>query len=103
MRPPKLVRDRTPEIIRKNGEEPIFHIADPEELLSLLRAKLVEEVQEFLESEEPEELADVLEVVLALANELGMGAAGLEEARRRKAAERGGFGARVVWSGNKED
>jgi predicted house-cleaning noncanonical NTP pyrophosphatase (MazG superfamily) len=100
-RPPKLVRDKIPEIIRRNGAEPVFHIAAPEELPALLRAKLVEEVDEFLESSEPEELADVLEVVLALAQELGVQPEDLERLRRQKAAERGAFDERVVWSGNK--
>lgn len=100
-RPPKLVRDKIPEVIRRNGAEPIFHIATPEELPTLLRAKLVEEVDEFLESDEPEELADVLEVVLALARELGVPPEDLERMRQEKAAERGGFTERVVWSGNR--
>ncbi|MGH8909906.1 MAG: hypothetical protein ACRD0K_26275 [Egibacteraceae bacterium] len=51
-------------------------------------------------SEDPEELADILEVVLTLAGDLGVDAAGLETLRAAKAAERGGFAGRVVWHGN---
>ena len=39
----KLIRDRVPQIIRAQGDEPIVRIADPGEYRELLRAKLVEE------------------------------------------------------------
>jgi len=97
----KLVRDKVPQLIRSGGAEPVVRVAGDREYRGLLRAKLVEEVEEFLASEEPEELADVLEVVLALSEDLGVGCAGLEELRAVKAGERGGFGQRVVWSGNR--
>jgi len=47
-----------------------------------------------------EELADVLEVVLALAADLGLDAGGLEKLRAAKAAERGSFSERIVWCGS---
>jgi predicted house-cleaning noncanonical NTP pyrophosphatase (MazG superfamily) len=92
----KLVRDRIPEIITAAGERPVTRIADPIEYRALLRAKLVEELHEFLESENPEELADVLEVSRALAVDLGSSPEKLEEIRRRKASERGAFSEHVV-------
>jgi predicted house-cleaning noncanonical NTP pyrophosphatase (MazG superfamily) len=92
----KLVRDRIPEIITAAGERPVTRIADPIEYRALLRAKLVEELHEFLESENPEELADVLEVSRALAVDLGSSPEKLEELRRRKASERGAFEQHVV-------
>jgi predicted house-cleaning noncanonical NTP pyrophosphatase (MazG superfamily) len=96
----KLVRDRIPQIIRSRGAEPVVRVADRQEYRGLLRGKLTEEVHEFLASEEPEELADILEVVLALATELGVDRARLEALRATKAAERGGFAGRIVWQGN---
>jgi hypothetical protein len=39
----KLIRDRVPQIIRAQGDEPFVRIADPGEYRELLRAKLVEE------------------------------------------------------------
>jgi predicted house-cleaning noncanonical NTP pyrophosphatase (MazG superfamily) len=48
----------------------------------------------------PEELADVLEVVLALAADLGLDAGGLEKLRAAKVADRGSFTKRIVWCGN---
>jgi predicted house-cleaning noncanonical NTP pyrophosphatase (MazG superfamily) len=71
-----------------------------DEYRHLLREKLGEEVDEFLESEDPHELADVLEVVHALAGLLGLGFDGVEMIRVTKASERGAFAERVVWSGN---
>jgi predicted house-cleaning noncanonical NTP pyrophosphatase (MazG superfamily) len=98
----KLVRDRIPEIIRANGEEPITYRADPDEYRRRLREKLVEEVGEFLAADDSnslEELADVLEVVYALAADLGTDKALLETIRENKAINRGGFVDRVVWTG----
>ena len=72
-----------------------------EEYQRLLFAKLSEEVLEFIASNgDPMELADVLEVVMALADDLGIGQQELETLRAKKAAERGGFAAGIVWSGN---
>lgn len=97
----KLVRDNIPEIIRRAGEEPAIHTATDEEYGQRLRRKLVEEVDEFLASDnDPEELADILEVVLALAERAGVNAQQLEDLRAGKAAERGTFSQRIVWSGN---
>lgn len=96
----KLVRDKIPQIIRDSGAEPVIRVADAEEYRGLLRDKLVEEVQEFLASEDPTELADVLEVLLALADDLGVDRNHLEKLRTAKVCERGGFADRIVWSGN---
>jgi predicted house-cleaning noncanonical NTP pyrophosphatase (MazG superfamily) len=96
----KLVRDKIPQIIRKNGAEPKVRVADVDEYPSLLRAKLVEEVDEFLDSNNPEELADILQVLLTLAENLGIDRNNLEKLRAVKESERGGFVDRLVWSGN---
>jgi predicted house-cleaning noncanonical NTP pyrophosphatase (MazG superfamily) len=98
----KLVRDKIPDIIRAKGEVPsIRTVVGTEEYQRLLFAKLSEEVLEFIASNgDPMELADVLEVVMALADDLGIGQQELETLRAKKAAERGGFAAGIVWSGN---
>ncbi|MFF4557709.1 hypothetical protein [Streptomyces sp. NPDC001422] len=100
----KLVRDRIPQIIRGNGAEPVTYVADAEEYRDRLRDKLGEEVAEFLQADDaraPEELADVLEVLHALAADLGVDARQLEKIRQGKATERGGFANRIVWTGNR--
>ncbi|MEV5573466.1 nucleoside triphosphate pyrophosphohydrolase [Spirillospora sp. NPDC052269] len=95
----KLVRDRIPEIIRRAGRTPDVRTATADEYAVLLRAKLREEVDEYLADDDPAELADVLEVLHALAAVHGMSSADLEEARAAKAGERGGFAGRIVLRG----
>ncbi|MFE9803880.1 nucleoside triphosphate pyrophosphohydrolase [Streptomyces goshikiensis] len=100
----KLVRDRIPQIIRADGAEPEVYVADPAEYRKRLRAKLEEEVAEYMEADEtdaPEELADVLEVAFALAADLGVDPAQLEKIRASKAEQLGGFAERIVWTGNR--
>lgn len=92
----KLVRDRIPEIVTASGARPETRVADPVEFRALLRAKLVEEVHEFLEEENPAELVDILEVVHALAADLGTEAEELERQREKKASETGVFADRTV-------
>ena len=43
----KLVRDKIPDIIRADGEEPSIRIASKDEFYTLLVQKLDEEVDEF--------------------------------------------------------
>ncbi|ACY97475.1 MULTISPECIES: NUDIX domain-containing protein [Thermomonospora] len=95
----KLVRDRIPEIIESAGGRPQTRIADDGEYRALLRAKLYEEAGEYASGQDPAELADVLEVVRALAAAHGIDAAELERMRAAKAAERGAFTGRVVLCG----
>ena len=93
----KLVRDRIPTIIEGNGETPVVRTAsDDDEYEDYLLEKLREEVAEYAESRDPEELADVLEVVRAIREFEGLSAAELEELRAEKADERGGFTDRIV-------
>ncbi|WP_458189307.1 nucleoside triphosphate pyrophosphohydrolase [Haladaptatus sp. NG-WS-4] len=87
----KLVRDRIPEIIVENGDRPRTHVAEATEYDRRLAEKLDEEVTEFHESGDQEELADVLEVVYALAARSDVSRDDLEQLRAEKAAERGGF------------
>mgnify|MGYP004546087123 FL=1 len=66
----KLVRDNIPNIIKNNGEDPITRILTNEEYKQELEKKLYEEYQEVLESsgkDRIEELADMLEIIKALA------------------------------------
>jgi predicted house-cleaning noncanonical NTP pyrophosphatase (MazG superfamily) len=98
----KLVRDKIPQIIRSRGLEPIVYVAGAEECGVRLRDKLTEEVDEFLASDnDPEELADILEVLYALAEHVGTDRQQLEKLRAAKAEERGGFADRIIWSGNR--
>jgi len=69
----KLVRGRIPEILRSKGLQPVVYTASGEEYRIQLRDKLLEEVEEFIASDnDPEEFADILEVLCALAEQIGI-------------------------------
>ena len=91
----KLVRDRIPEIIASQGKTAHTRILDSEEYIRMLERKLDEEVGEYHRDKTPEELADILEVVLALAESRGCSREALAEIYGRKHESRGGFRDRV--------
>lgn len=91
----KLVRDKIPEIIRADGKQLKSHVLDDAEHLEALIKKLEEEVAELAEARNVEELADVHEVLIALAEALKIVPEELEKVRRDKADKRGGFQQRV--------
>lgn len=67
----KLVRDKIPNIIKEKRETPVVRILDEIEYKKELEKKLYEEYKEVIESsgdDRVEELADMLEVIRALAN-----------------------------------
>ncbi len=92
----KLVRDRIPEIIKSKGKLVVIHKASEEEYKVKLREKLQEEVDEFLESEDEEELADILEVIEAICSFKKIDRRKLERKRLKKKEERGGFYKRII-------
>ncbi len=97
MRHDKLVRDRIPEIIRRNGAIPVTHHADAEEYWRKLKEKLEEEVAETLaETDIPGELADVLEVIHAICAARDISFADVERLRQEKRQKRGGFTGRLI-------
>ena len=56
----KLVRDKIPEIIdADNGKTCVTRIMEDDEYLETLNTKMQEELKEYLESGEVEELADL--------------------------------------------
>jgi predicted house-cleaning noncanonical NTP pyrophosphatase (MazG superfamily) len=91
----KLVRDRIPEIIEKTGETPVTRVLEPAEYRAALLQKLAEETAECQQDPCAEELADLQEVILALAADLGLTPEALEAVRAKKAAERGGFAGKI--------
>lgn len=97
--PQKLIRDHIPTIAAANGDRLAVRTASPDELPALLAQKLLEEVAEVNTADAEdvlEELADVLEVLQAIAALHGHSPASIEEARAGKAAARGGFEHRLV-------
>lgn len=91
----KLVRDKIPQLIRQQGQVPSVRILDDEEYTQCLAAKLDEEVAEYHRDKNIEELADILEVVFALAKAHGVSGEELMNVYQQKHDDRGGFDDRV--------
>jgi len=87
----KLVRDKIPDIIRSTGRTPVTRTLNGRELTDRLFEKLVEEHAELLGSESLDELADMIEVLFAIAKQLGHDEPAVLAHRAAKRDERGGF------------
>lgn len=97
----KLVRDKIPEILDKKGipyEEK--RIAGDCEYRKELIKKLLEEAREFSDTPTIEELADILEVIMALQKLPEY--SNVEEIRKDKREKRGGFEERIILKGEKK-
>lgn len=99
----KLVRDKIPEIIEKSGKNLTFKYLDDEQFEIALERKLDEEVKEYHESKDAEELADILEVVIALAELQGLNFADLVDLQTKKAVKKGGFSKKIFLIAVSED
>lgn len=91
----KLVRDRIPEIIEEAGKTCVTRILTQEEYLAALDAKLNEALAEYQADKSAGELADLLEVIHAVAQARGYGMEEVERIRLKKAAKRGAFRERI--------
>lgn len=94
----KLVRDRIPEYIHSKGSVAVAHILPPEERLAALLKKAGEEAEELQHApaeKVPEELADLLEILQAIAAHAGIDWNEVGQKQEAKRAERGGFTAGV--------
>lgn len=90
----KLVRDKIPNIIINNGETPITRVLDEIEYKKELENKLYEEYKEVIESqneERLEELADMLEIIKALAKIENKSLEDIISIAKEKSEKRGGF------------
>ena len=87
----KAIRDKIPEIIQKDGHSCSVKTLPDEEFLEQLEKKLSEEVTEYQNDKNPEELADILEVIYRIAQLKGVSKEELGKIRIKKSEERGGF------------
>jgi predicted house-cleaning noncanonical NTP pyrophosphatase (MazG superfamily) len=92
----KLVRDKIPDLIKTKGQKAVIHIASDEEYWQRLKEKLQEEVKEFCESENQEEIADILEVLNAICDFKNINKDHLELLRQQKAEIRGSFKDKII-------
>ena len=95
----KLVRDNIPDIIHKNGENVITRILSDEEYKLELERKLYEEYQEVLKTtnskDRIEELSDMLEIIISLANLENKTLDDVIEVAKDKKLKRGGFSKKI--------
>ena len=99
----KLVRDKIPAIIEATGAACETEILSDTDYLRLLDAKLDEELAEYHQDQNIEELADLMEVIHACAKARGYTVAELEAVRAEKAAKRGGFDQKILLKTVTED
>lgn len=91
----KLVRDKVPQIIEAKGKKASTKILTNEEYVKELKKKCLEEVDEYMKAktdqEAKEELADIIEVLNAIAKTHGSSMEEIENIRLQKKQSRGGF------------
>lgn len=92
----KLVRDRIPEILKESKQIPDYIILSDEEYTAELDKKLKEEILEYLENKDVEELADVYEVLHAICEVRGITEEEIIEIRKKKTEERGAFQKKIM-------
>lgn len=91
----KLIRDKIPDIIKKENKKFNIRILDDEEFKFEIIKKIGEEYQELLNSknndEEIEELADLFELIITLSGVFDLSLDELNAYRMTKKEKRGGF------------
>ena len=95
----KLIRDRIPEIIERSGKKCVVEVLEDDAYLQYLDQKLNEELAEYQADKSLEELADLLEVMYAVAVARGYSVEELERVRKEKFEKRGGFEKRLCLKG----
>ncbi len=92
----KLIRDRIPEIIEKNGSKSKVRVLDDEKYKEELLKKIIEEAKEVLETkgdrkELTKEVGDVLEIIDYLVKVFGLDSEEIEKMRKERKESKGGF------------
>ena len=91
----KLVRDKIPNIIRRNGEDPITRTLSPAEHKKYLLDKIVEEAEEIRKAassnEALMEIADLYQAASDFARLSGISRKKIRHAIKTRRNERGGF------------
>ena len=94
----KLVRDKIPNIIEEKGETPVIKVLNENDYKKELEKKLYEEYKEVIEAtgdDRLEELADMLEVIRALAKLENKDLNDIIEIALIKNEKRGAFEAKI--------
>ena len=93
----KLVRDKITDIIESDGRIAKYRILDNNQYRKELNSKLQEEVKEYLDDNNVEELADIVEVVYGILNSMDVTIDEFEKIRIKKQEERGAFNKRIYF------
>lgn len=90
----KLIRDKIPEIMEKDGKTFEMRTLSDIEYREMLDKKLHEELKEYEEANDSDhiaELADIVEVIHAIVESKGISIEQFEQVRIAKKTDRGGF------------
>ncbi len=101
----KLVRDKVVAILEGEGKKPVYRTLGPQEIGRELLYKLVEEANEVLsatDEEMYEEIADLLEVLIAIIRLRGMSLRRIAAVQEEKFNTKGGFEKRFFLEAVKE-
>ena len=94
---PKLVRDHIPQIIEETGSTCVVsYINNATDHANWLKSKMLEEIQEFIETPSYQEAADIVEVAKTFCVLHGLEWEAVLDATERKQEERGGFCGGVI-------
>jgi len=91
MRYNKAVRDNIPEIIHESRKEVKYRTCSNQEFEEYLNRKLIEELGEYLESNDTMELVDLIEVIYGLIRVKGISESQFNLDREQKLKDKGGF------------
>jgi len=92
----KLIRDKIPEIIKQTGKKPVVEKLEDDHYLHMLNTKLSEELTEYQDSNNIEELADLVEVIYAILEFKRVSLEEFEKLRQDKVLSRGAFKERLL-------
>ncbi len=91
----KLIRDKIPEIIKKDNAIPKISILSQKRFTEELKKKIFEEVKELKTAKDKDEiineLSDISEILLAIAKTEKINWRKVEQKRKAKLIKRGGF------------
>ena len=100
----KLVRDKIPnEINCTKGRKAVYRIMDNDEYLKELNRKLLEEAHEFIEENDIEELADVMEVIETITKLKNIKWEELRKIQNEKKNKKGSFNEKIYLEYVEED
>lgn len=92
----KLVRDNIPGLIKESGKKAVCSTLDDSEYIEALDRKLDEECLEYHNDRDITELADIIEVIYAIAKARGVSIKELEKIRTDKAQKNGAFDQKIL-------